>query len=82
MHKGDIEDFNGKPHVMCPWHGYMFNVEDGSNSIGLKVSNQYYLLVVFMPLKRNRKHQKPINIGVAMVTNPQHLTVTASKVTA
>lgn len=33
---GDIEDYKGRCHVMCPWHGYMFDLKDGSNEIGLK----------------------------------------------
>ncbi|ELT88043.1 hypothetical protein CAPTEDRAFT_159559 [Capitella teleta] len=36
LFKGDIEDFQGRPHIMCPWHGYMFDVEKGTNSIGLR----------------------------------------------
>ena len=34
---GDIEDYKGSPHVMCPWHGYMFDVKTGANEIGLMV---------------------------------------------
>ena len=38
LYNGDIEDHNGKQYVMCPWHGYMFDLETGRNDIGLKVS--------------------------------------------
>ena len=34
---GDIEDYNGRCHVMCPWHSYMFDLETGQNEIGLRV---------------------------------------------
>lgn len=34
---GEIEDYKGRCHVMCPWHGYMFDLKDGSNEIGLRV---------------------------------------------
>ena len=37
LSKGDIEDYKGKSHVMCPWHGYMFDLETGKNEIGIMV---------------------------------------------
>ncbi|XP_053374241.1 uncharacterized protein LOC123532561 [Mercenaria mercenaria] len=37
LFEGDIEDYNGKCHVMCPWHSYMFDLETGTNEIGLQV---------------------------------------------
>ncbi|KAK6185251.1 hypothetical protein SNE40_007525 [Patella caerulea] len=33
---GQIEDYNGSCHVMCPWHAYMFDLKTGKNEIGLK----------------------------------------------
>ncbi|KAL4222088.1 hypothetical protein ACF0H5_018129 [Mactra antiquata] len=36
LYQGDIEDYNGRGHVMCPWHSYMFDLETGNNEIGLK----------------------------------------------
>ena len=38
LFKGDIEDMNGKCYLMCPWHGYMFDVDSGTEPyIGLQV---------------------------------------------
>ena len=38
LFKGDIEDMKGKCYLMCPWHGYMFDVESGVEPyIGLQV---------------------------------------------
>ena len=34
---GEIEDYNGRCHVMCPWHSYMFDLSTGRNEIGLQV---------------------------------------------
>ncbi|KAK2168902.1 hypothetical protein LSH36_13g06023 [Paralvinella palmiformis] len=36
LFKGDIEDFNGRPHIQCPWHGYLFDAETGKNQLGIK----------------------------------------------
>jgi len=38
LFEGDIEDYNGRCHVMCPWHSYMFDLETGKNEIGLQVN--------------------------------------------
>ena len=42
LYEGDIEDYKGSGHVMCPWHSYMFNLSDGTNEIGLQVSTESY----------------------------------------
>ena len=31
LHQGDIEDYKGKSCIMCPWHGYMFDLKTGEN---------------------------------------------------
>ena len=31
LHQGDIEDYKGKSYIMCPWHGYMFDLKTGEN---------------------------------------------------
>ncbi|XP_048750679.2 Rieske domain-containing protein-like [Ostrea edulis] len=36
LFSGEIEDYKGRCHVMCPWHGYMFDLQDGKNEIGLQ----------------------------------------------
>ncbi|XP_071115870.1 uncharacterized protein [Haliotis cracherodii] len=36
LFQGQIEDYNGKCHVMCPWHAYMFDLKTGKNEIGLE----------------------------------------------
>ena len=43
LHQGDIEDYHGRPHLMCPWHGYMFDAQTGKNEIGLMVMLYPYL---------------------------------------
>ncbi|KAH3715400.1 uncharacterized protein LOC127856277 [Dreissena polymorpha] len=35
LFQGEIEDYNGRCHVMCPWHSYMFDLETGKNEMGL-----------------------------------------------
>ncbi len=38
LFEGDIEDYKGHPHVMCPWHGYMYDAKSGVEPyIGLQV---------------------------------------------
>ena len=41
LFKGDIEDFNGRPHIQCPWHGYLFDAETGKNQLGIKVKQEF-----------------------------------------
>ncbi|XP_064597569.1 Rieske domain-containing protein-like [Liolophura sinensis] len=36
LYNGEIEDYNGSAHIMCPWHGYMFDLETGKNEIGIR----------------------------------------------
>ncbi|XP_071825940.1 uncharacterized protein HI_0077-like [Apostichopus japonicus] len=36
MDLGDIEDIGGRISIVCPWHGYSFNLEDGSSPTGLQ----------------------------------------------
>ncbi|XP_062588563.1 Rieske domain-containing protein-like [Saccostrea cucullata] len=36
LFSGEIEDYKGRCHIMCPWHGYMFDLQDGTNEIGLR----------------------------------------------
>ncbi|XP_069101788.1 uncharacterized protein [Argopecten irradians] len=36
LFEGDIEDLNGRAHVMCPWHSYMFDLQTGKNNLGMK----------------------------------------------
>ncbi|XP_070178591.1 Rieske domain-containing protein-like [Littorina saxatilis] len=38
LYEGDIEDYKGKAHVMCPWHAYMFDIKTGKSDIGLEQS--------------------------------------------
>ena len=37
LFQGDIEDYKNCAHIRCPWHGYMFELENGKNEIGLMV---------------------------------------------
>jgi hypothetical protein len=37
LYQGQIEDYKGKCHVMCPWHSYMFDLKTGANDLGLQV---------------------------------------------
>ncbi|KAK2141634.1 hypothetical protein NP493_480g03019 [Ridgeia piscesae] len=36
LYQGDIEDFGDKLHVVCPWHGYTFDVRTGQNDLGIR----------------------------------------------
>ncbi|XP_022312736.2 Rieske domain-containing protein-like isoform X1 [Crassostrea virginica] len=36
LFSGEIEDYKGRCHVMCPWHGYMFDLQNGTNDLGLR----------------------------------------------
>ncbi|ESP01880.1 hypothetical protein LOTGIDRAFT_205126 [Lottia gigantea] len=36
LYEGEIEDYKGSCHVMCPWHAFMFDLKTGTNDIGLK----------------------------------------------
>ncbi|XP_033725488.1 uncharacterized protein LOC117315414 [Pecten maximus] len=36
LFEGDIEDLNGRAHVMCPWHSYMFDLQTGKNNLGMQ----------------------------------------------
>lgn len=36
MEQGDIEDFDGREKIVCPWHSYDFDLETGDSSYGLK----------------------------------------------
>ncbi|CAL1538253.1 unnamed protein product [Lymnaea stagnalis] len=36
LYEGDIEDYKGSCHVMCPWHAYMFELSSGTSDIGLR----------------------------------------------
>lgn len=40
MEQGDIEDFDGREKIVCPWHSYDFDLETGDSSYGLKVSQK------------------------------------------
>ena len=48
LFEGDIEDFQGRPHIVCPWHGYMYDVKSGEMNFipELKVS---FLSIGIMP---------------------------------
>ena len=37
LYEGDIEDCGDKLHVICPWHGYSFDVHTGKNELGIWV---------------------------------------------
>ena len=34
LHLGDIEDVGGKVCVVCPWHGWSYDAEDGACTQG------------------------------------------------
>ncbi|XP_046554111.1 Rieske domain-containing protein-like [Haliotis rubra] len=36
LFQGQIEDYKGTCHVMCPWHAYMFDLKTGKNELGLQ----------------------------------------------
>ncbi|XP_061173710.1 uncharacterized protein LOC133182870 isoform X2 [Saccostrea echinata] len=36
LEQGDIEDFDGREKIVCPWHSYDFDLETGESSYGLK----------------------------------------------
>ena len=38
LYDGDIEECNGKTRIVCPWHGYAFDVHSGLTDFGLPVS--------------------------------------------
>jgi len=38
LYEGDIEECNGKTRIVCPWHGYAFDVQTGMTDFGLPVS--------------------------------------------
>lgn len=40
MEQGDIEDFDGREKIVCPWHSYDFDLETGDSSYGLRVSQK------------------------------------------
>lgn len=40
LEQGDIEDFDGREKIVCPWHSYDFDLETGDSSYGLKVSQK------------------------------------------
>ena len=44
LFEGEIEDYNGKCHVMCPWHSYMFDLATGRNEIGLQVTKYVWFI--------------------------------------
>jgi len=37
LYEGDIEECNGKTRIVCPWHGYAFDVQTGMTDFGLPV---------------------------------------------
>ena len=48
LYEGDIEDYKGSPHIMCPWHGYMFSLENGRSEIGIMVRSDALLAVYYL----------------------------------
>lgn len=40
LEQGDIEDFDGREKIVCPWHSYDFDLETGDSSYGLTVSQK------------------------------------------
>ncbi|KAI0237155.1 hypothetical protein LSAT2_012373 [Lamellibrachia satsuma] len=36
LYQGDIEDFGDKLQIICPWHGYTFDVHTGHNQLGIR----------------------------------------------
>lgn len=36
LEQGDIEDFDGREKIVCPWHSYDFDLETGDSSYGLR----------------------------------------------
>lgn len=57
LEQGDIEDFDGREKIVCPWHSYDFDLETGDSSYGLKASPRrnsdlmFFNFVVRMILK-------------------------------
>lgn len=50
LFEGQIEDYNGSCHVMCPWHAYMFNLKTGKNELGIEVKIVLFSLRRIMTL--------------------------------
>lgn len=48
LFEGDIEDYKGSYHVMCPWHAYMFDLSTGRSDIGLRVRHFTCVLFCFV----------------------------------
>ena len=48
LFQADIEDFKGRPHLQCPWHGYLFDAETGKNQSGIMVNctHKYFELIM------------------------------------
>ncbi|XP_064645605.1 Rieske domain-containing protein-like [Lineus longissimus] len=42
LHEGDIENIGGNPHVVCPWHGYMFALRDGKSTLAPDLKQKVY----------------------------------------
>jgi len=38
LYEGDIEECHGRTRIVCPWHGYAFDVQTGLTDFGLPVS--------------------------------------------
>jgi len=38
LYEGDIEECHGRTRIVCPWHGYAFDVQTGMTDFGLPVS--------------------------------------------
>ncbi|KAK7481465.1 hypothetical protein BaRGS_00027316 [Batillaria attramentaria] len=59
LFEGDIEDYKGSCHVMCPWHAYMFDLKTGKNEIGLEQSTHE---VRVADGKVYIKHESPLSL--------------------
>jgi len=58
LYDGDIEECDGKTRIVCPWHGYAFDVQSGMTDFGLPVSLESRLLPMrhsrLLPMRHSR----------------------------
>ncbi|XP_030783778.1 Rieske domain-containing protein isoform X1 [Rhinopithecus roxellana] len=72
LHLGDIEDFDGRPCIVCPWHKYKITLATGEAMVGeskLENDNKVFHACLRLP----RIHPEPFS---AITTVLAYLTLT------
>ncbi|XP_063437765.1 Rieske domain-containing protein-like [Mytilus trossulus] len=67
LYHGQIEDYNGRCHVMCPWHSYMFDLKTGTNDLGLQ---QDIYEIKFEKGQLYIQHDSELSLGSYVITCP------------